>query len=124
MKFTTEEIELSKKIAEKHMAEMGEGDWFIYEDPKEKEGWSKPTLNKSGYQPQYGYSKNILLWQISDCLEFLEKKGIGHIFNFMQFKNGNWRFTAEDERYTKILKEGKTRLAACLKAALAILEES
>ena len=62
-------------------------------------------------------------WTISDCLKFFEKIGLNHEFKFKHFKLGGWRFTAEDNKYRKIGGEGETRLAACLKAVLAVVGE-
>ena len=115
MKFTKEEISLCKQAAEKHKKEIEYGGWL---------------LNEGGFTKVWPYRHNckrtdvIPLWTISDCLEFFEKIGLNQAFNFKRFNNGNWSFTAEDNKYRKIRGEGKTRLSACLKAVLAVLEEN
>ncbi len=121
MKFNKEEKNLCKQVAKKYRKEIEYGDWYYTtEYPEEKyrariykyrwTGMADRTINKR---------KDIIpLWTISDCLEFFEKKNINYIFNFMRFENGNWRFTAEDNKYTKVWGEGKTRLEACLRAVL------
>ena len=68
-------------------------------------------------------AKAIPLWTIPDCLEFLEEKGLDWVLYFRRFKLGAWLFTAEDNKYKKVRREGETRLEACLKAVLAVLEE-
>lgn len=127
MEFTTEEIELCKKIAKKHRKGIKYGYWFIYEDPDRISGFSNTTLNHHSLEPEFGNGKNILLWQISDCINFLESKGFDHIFSFIHFERGI-SFRAEsrilDNPYKKVGgREAKTQLEACLKAVLVIVEE-
>ena len=119
IKFTPEEISLCKKIAKRHRKDIEYGDWY----------WStshnKPLIAIAGgfradEQKHFGVFK---IWTISDCLEFLEEKGFNQDFHFKRFKNGNWSFTAEDNKYKKVRGEGETKRASCLKAVLAVLVE-
>ncbi len=116
IKFTKEEISLCKQIVERHEKPIEHGDWFI-----DVKIGVKPFLTLSRRVP---IDNLIPLWQIPDSLEFFEKKDIDYIFNFKHFKLGGWSFTAEDRKYKKVRGEGKTRLASCLKAVLAVLEEA
>ena len=123
-KFTKEEISLYKQVAEKHRKEIVFGDWFYDEGLKKITIYTpyphgEYTLNAKE-QKRFNY---VPLWTISDCLEFLEERGLNLYLQFMRFENGNWRLTAEDDKYKKVRGEGKTRLEACLKAVLAVLEE-
>ena len=118
IEFTKEEISLCKQVAEKHRKEMREGDWIAHVNSDEpnlvRDKESIPYLNNEFQVP---------LWTISDCLEFLEKEGFNQDFHFKRFKNGNWSFTAEDNKYKKVRGEGETKRASCLKAVLAVLVE-
>lgn len=133
--FTPTEIDLCKKIAEKKACVylLGEGDYFIYEDPDRKSGWSNPTLNVNDYEPEYGYGKNVPLWQEHDCLEFLREK---YVWLKTVTSNG---FIGEEgcprlvikpfgrveclpKHGSKKLYVGKTPLEALLRAVLAVME--
>ncbi len=129
MKFTQEEISLCKQIAEGYEKEIAGGDWLYFEDDIYLVLEIVKTFeNLDVYVTDCG--QNIStdddfspLWTISDCLEFLGKKEIDYIFNFKHFKLGDWSFTAEDRKYKKVRGEGKTRLASCLKAVLAVVRD-
>lgn len=126
MNFTKEEIALCKKIVEKYRKKIKYGDWFL-------NAWGKATC-ACGYaypthkpiRRKHEHPKWIPLWQISDCLEFLEKKykevSVGNIDDewdvqvFGAFDNVKHPEFLEDIR-------GKTPLEAFLKAVLAIVEE-
>ncbi len=113
---TKEEISLCEQIAEKYRKEVKYGDWYINYDVE---------IRLKGYAGKgYRDDEAIPLWTISDCLEFFEKVGLNQEFHFKHFNNGGWSFTAEDNKYRKIRGEGETRLSACLKAVLAVVEES
>ena len=118
MKFTKEEISLCKQVAEKHRKQIEEGDWYLpYSDDEE------PEVYLAGITDDKANVIGIPILSISDCLEFFEKKGFNQDFHFKRFKNGNWSFTAEDNKYKKVRGEGETKKAACLKAVLAVIEE-
>ena len=114
---TQEVINLCKQIAKKHRKEIVRGDYYTHVGDR-----TKLAVLNIGHE-SLSFENMIPLWTISDCLEFFEKIGLNQEFNFKRFNNGNWRFTAEDNKYRKIRGEGETRLSACLKAVLAILGE-
>ena len=125
---TKEEIALCKKIAKKHRKEIELDDKLYWKDKiVTVETIHTTSENLDIYTASFGYVISadddfFFLWQISDCLEFLEEKGFNQAFIFFRFKSGDWRFTAEN-KYKKVMGEGKTRRAACLKVVLAIVEE-
>lgn len=126
MKFTTEEIALCKAIAEKGLnktaREIDEGDWYVEKDGLE------PSLYVAGISG-YDYDEDVFVWQISDCLEFLREKG-WRSYQFTFNEKGEIRelsivhipFGFRTKHHVVI--NGETFLEACLKAVLAILEES
>jgi len=73
MKFTKEEINLCKQVAERHREEINEGDW--YHEPTDnsirlcKDNLS--FLQEAVSQRKFGVTP---LWTISDCLEFLNQR--------------------------------------------------
>ena len=125
MKFTKEEINLCKQVAARHEKELEYGGWFIWDADEE----NKAYLWKHDYDPQKSKEADQMtpLWTISDCLETLEKGGYDKILSFMYFPKDRWVFVAEsfivETPYKKVRREGKTKLEACLKAVLAVLEE-
>ena len=128
MKFTKDEINLCKQIAEKHKKEIERGNWILDEHSEVRlteriQGEIISVGDNDSIRFISQYNPNVTpIWTISDCLEFLEEKGLNLYLQFMCFPNGNWRFAAEDNKYEKVRGEGKTRLEACLKAVLAVLE--
>jgi len=121
IEFTKEEISLCKQIAEKHRKEIKYGSWYLTKGKIRNNADSRWTAN--------GYSQTCIpLWTISDCLEFLEGKGYGKILSFIHFQKDKCVFTAENfirrTPYKKVRGEGETRLAACLKAVVAVLGEA
>ena len=130
-KFTKEEINLCKQVAERHRKDISDGDWIYHEPHNNYFLVVQHVILHYQLQTQKWFDElnaehrkmNIPLWTISDCIFWLYEKGFNHIYHFMQFKNENWSFAAEDRRYKKIRGEGETRLEACLKAVLAVLEE-
>ena len=152
MKFTKEEINLCKQIAEKHREkndkeakelkvglyiwqEFSKSVQIIYRlDEKEKDIYT--IVPKTGSRKLL-YWNNLEggwltpLWTISDCLEFLEKKGLLDDWSIDKEwdedanQTGNicfwWKPSPKGkDRYTL----GKTPREACLKAVLAVLEEA
>jgi len=122
MKFTKEEISLCKQIGEKHRKEVEYGDWFIMPaDPH-----LFPTILESSPTHKLWKSeinkKAIPLWTISDCLEFLRKRGFSCFH--VDFDGDEVTLAVDNLRdgiSAKFL--AKTVLATCLKAVLAVLEE-
>lgn len=125
---TDREIELCRKIAKHWRKPIKCGDWFILEDnPHEF-----PALYFG--QDLFDITKKTKLLPIltlSDCLDFLEKKG---------FKQGDIHFDEDLKGRKKasiyievsddkgmfikdLFKEGKTRLEAALSAVLAVVGE-
>ena len=110
MKFTKEEISLCKQIAERHKKKIGYGDWYVNYDSKVR----IKTFSGKGYREE----ESMLLWTISDCLEFLGEK-----FERLRFCDDGKvevQIWLSDGFYYHI---GKTPLEACLKAVLAVIKE-
>jgi hypothetical protein len=120
MKFTTEEIALCKKIAEKHRKEIYKGDWYI-----------DVNIGDTTFLCQHGNcgsldDDSVPLWQISDCLEFLRERGYRINLHENVLTDGTEVTLNHPERLediTNVVYKGKTPLEACLKAVLAIVEE-
>ena len=111
MKFTKEEISLCKQVAEKHRKSFDFGDSYI--NP-----FNNVRLHTFDKTPGHKFP----LWAISDCLEFLVKKGILEfqlLFDDRCIKD-KYQICIDN---LKIFPAGKTPLEACLKAVLAVLEE-
>lgn len=133
MKFTTEEVALCKKIAEKYRKDLKIG-MYVYQkfdksirqiyslNKEEKEIYT--VILKTGRLDSL-YWNNLEggwlapLWQISDCLEFYEDNEatverayqLGGIFHVSVI---SWKGTFKGE--------GNSLREACLKAVLVILE--
>ena len=133
MTITEEEISLCKQVAEKHRKEIKYGDWYLTittspldKDDKEESiclNAEKREINsiEETKKDRVFYNEYIPLWTISDCLEFLEGKGFDLDFDFTLFVSGNWRFIALAHEDKEVRGEGRTRLASCLKAVLAVV---
>ncbi len=123
---TKEEVSLCKQIAEKHRKNIEYGAWL---------------LNPGGFAKVWPYRNDcnridvIPFWTISDCLEFLEEKECTYILYFYseasfdsekvwhEKRKGWYELSLFDFRkHEKQLFIGETRLEACLKAVLAVLE--
>ena len=73
MKFTEEEISLCKKIAEKHKKPIEYGDWYWDEGQKRT---VICAVRLAHIEEAPYFIKNCFpLWTISDCLDFLNKRG-------------------------------------------------
>ncbi len=116
MKPTKEEINLCKQVAARYRKRINYGDQYWC-------GIAHKICLCTTKKIEDRLKSHFPLWTISDCQSWLEEKGFNYIFNFKHFKLGGWCFTAEDRKYKKVRGEGKTRLASCLKAVLAVLEE-
>jgi len=118
MKFTKNEIDLCKQIAEKQRKRIEKGDMYFYQD--EIHLWSMPFKQTKDVMTT---NEVIPLWTLSDCLEFLNQ---ANSFK-TQLYNTKWNWYCKTKRYEIGAKEyfarGKTPLEACLKAVLAVLEE-
>ena len=124
--FTKEEISLCKQIAKKHRKEIKCGDWILRNGELRLNLDGKLAWLEDGRQDIIIKITNkteiIPLWTISDCLEFLREKG----FNcFHVDSDGDEATLAVDNLRDGISASflAKTPLEACLKAALATLEE-
>lgn len=124
MKFTKEEISLCRQVAKKHRKDIKYGDWY----------WSK-SYNKPLLAMDYGFkikeqewSQVFKIWTISDCLEFLDKHTNDWSLDKDVDEEGKqtgkfclwWMPSPKHKDSYRI---GETRLEACLKAVLAVLEE-
>lgn len=144
MKFTKEEIALCKKIAEKNLKEIKAGDDILWAGRQslvievgKKHIAVKWEKSKEQHQIKYRwielkpYPKLICpLWQISDCLEFFRSKNCEVTLHYFKHRK-EWDIQIWDNRgmqafYSSLILEcsNKTSLETCLKAVLAIVEES
>ncbi len=124
MKFTNEEINLSKKVAGRHIKEVKYGEWYLLND--------KPILcayaNKGFHKYLEEKDAIIPIWTISDCLEFLRERAI-YLESLCQTDECEYMFAICERDDLGLVKgatrlfEGETPLEACLKAVLAVLEE-
>jgi len=151
IKFTKKEISLCKQVAGKHKKEIRQGDWVLDSDNKswlisDVELWnsSRPGLENTisyGLEPinktqepeiilgKEEIEKYPALWTISDCLEFLRKKGfylsintLGEYWTCLIYKH---IFNEKNENIgPRIFFQEKTLLITCLKAVLAVLGEA
>lgn len=106
---TKEEISLCKQVAERHRKKIERGDWYVNYDG---------TINLKGYHGKsYRDEESMLLWTISDCLEFLRE-------NYKKVSYA-WRMIIAGCMMNVLLgqKTIKDLHIACLKAVLAVLEE-
>ena len=125
-KWSKEEVNLCKQVAERHRKYIGYGGWFL-------NAWGKVSC-ACGYaypvnrpvRREYENPKWIALWTISDCLEWLKERyddvNMGSI-------EDEWDAQVNDAydrvHHPEFLEDirGKTPLEALLKAVLAVLEE-
>ena len=125
MRFTTEEIALCKKIAEKYKKNNELGDWYLLEGNPILVAWS----NRGFQRAKENKEVIIPLWQISDCLDWLDERC------------GDWELGKDRDEHGKPTGKigffwmppidkhkdnytlGNTPLEALLKAVLAIVEE-
>ncbi len=129
--FTKEEISLCKQIADKHRKPIKAGD-YLYHTYTGCVRFYVEGLSNIGTIPRIEELKKVKpitahyaipLWTISDCLEWLMTKGTD-CGVFYDFKDEIWKgyLTIIDQNI--IDTKGKTPLEACLRAVLAVLEES
>jgi len=123
--FTKEEISLLKQIMEKGLSfepsDDGHGAYHVFHQDKTypwADGEDKPYYNKEGF---------VWIATISDCLEFLRKKGY-RIKLDEEWNNGGIGMTEPFSAncYGHKIKQAfyrysKTYLEACLKAVLAVI---
>ena len=112
MNFTEEEISLCKQVAKKHRKKIKYGDWFEFKD--------NVYLVTSSPEPEASY-ETIPLWTISNCLDFLRDRGWFYKLNFFDNRVTCYIYISPN-RHLK--SESETVLEACLKAVLAVLEET
>lgn len=120
MKFTPEEIALCKKIKEKHKRKCGTGDFVqlgsyiggtLVNLPSQVDAWEAEGSNP------------IPLWQISDCMKFIENAGYKIRIDKAR---GSERYSVKCYGHKTKMTFYSFRLTileALLKAVLAILEE-
>ena len=134
-KWSKEEVSLCKQVAEKHRKDVSKGDWW------HRNKGNYPTeivlVQRSGSADLFNdinkharlHSHGFPLWTISDCLEFLREKDYRLCLGTEERTSQIWTFSfvnmnkhLNDNFY--ITGNGKTPLTACLKAVLAVLEET
>lgn len=129
MKFTKEEIRLCKQVAGRHRKPLEYGDRYLA-IPKNKKAVEEICLYDAKIdENSLVFSSDIittvLLWTISDCLEFL-RKNIGVWYELKGITHGppyNEPMKDFIFRAYKIETFAKTPLEACLKAVLAVVGE-
>ncbi len=129
MKFTKKEISLCKQIAKKYRKRIKEGDYIVWAGRQcliieVGETYVAVKCWKSREQTaiKYTWTKHEFLtplWTISDCLEFL-----GAHFYTLRIRVDDDFEVAYWSKDGNSYQCGKTPLEACLKAVLAVLEES
>lgn len=125
MKFTKEEIELCRKIAERYRKErLEKGDWYIL---KLIHGKEQIRLH-SNENPWIINTKDYIpLWTLSDCLEWLRGKGCRLSGHYDIADEIMISFSAATdsamEKLPEVFDKGRTDLEVCLKIVLAVLEE-
>ena len=145
-KFTTKEIELCKKIAEKEEKELKCGDWIIPHsyggqpsivlrvEPDGKHYAFTPDDKKGEHYILGFIDMNFPIWQEHDCLIWLKKKSwrILDVYCGLKKPKDGWnvaiipwdgKVSDIDGRRDVKEFEAKTFLEALLRAVLAILEE-
>jgi len=134
--FTKEEISLCKQVAEMHRTSIKKGAWIIQEERADIpllviETISRSVILNVGYETKFEarYEDCVLLWTISDCLEFFKKR-LWKIEYWHDSFEIDWMeigiiCCVPDPDFVgkTIYRKGKTPLEACLKAVLAVLEE-
>ena len=147
IKFTPEEINLCKQVAKKHRKEIVQGDWIVNSKNKRflVSGVELWKSQRPGLEHTMAYDLDpvdrledaivtldeqikeyIPLWTVSDCLEFLKKKGF-HRISLICWSDSNvdlWITEKKGENAIYDIIGQKTPLEACLKAVLAELEET
>ena len=129
IEFTDKEISLCKQVAEKYRKEIKKGNWVIEENRANIPLLVIDTigndliLSLGNIAHSDTHSKNCIpLWTISDCLEFLIKKGYYRID--IVALEGRFVLWLVHENTDKCYEpDGDTILEACLKAVWAVLEE-
>ncbi len=133
-KFTSTEIDLCKKIAEKERMQINKGDWIIEIDradiPLLVIDIQLEYLTLSlGYESTHrvlSKRKEVVpLWQEHDCLEWLREKGYRvmtdeDLTESDPFKAKCYGHGGKRAYY----RYGKTPLEALLRAVLAVMEEA
>ena len=141
IKFTKEEISLCKQVANTgERRALRFGDFWFYSEP----GSEQRIHVVSGKEAVVSLMEQQILdcfplWTISDCLEFLESKGwqvLGITWQEVAIKimpftarmsdpgKGDYAVVMQSpEKRSARMFKGTTRLCACLKAVLAVLEE-
>jgi len=140
IKFTKEEISLCKQVAEKHRKEIKYGDWVGV--------WAWAQNHTLHYIAQTHivmpdnqitkklhclngiriFEKDVIpLWTISDCLEFFKEKELRY---YIVTDNHSTTITIFNPKTDSIITQQSVENSknsldiACLKAVLAVLEES
>ncbi|MCK4759334.1 MAG: hypothetical protein KAT69_04765 [Candidatus Aminicenantes bacterium] len=123
--FTSTEVNLCKKIAEKEKRKVVVGDFFIDTFDKKKEFVACHTkLFTDEFIEEFG----IPLWQEHNCLEWLLERGF-YIERLGQDDECLWSLEIYELDDMGIIKgtrstfEGESKLEPCLSAVLAVMEE-
>lgn len=129
MKFTKDEIDLCKKIAEKYRKEIELDDKLYWEDKiVTVETIHTTPENLDIYTVSFDKLVSadddfFFLWQISDCLEFLKSKGWGRVIIDKDGKIDGVKAYHNRGFIPPHIQNGETVLEALLKIVLAALEE-
>ena len=125
--FTSTEIDLCKKIAEKEKRKKERGDWVKIGGKIQLVTNSYDDYFFSG-DGQWQQGRGTLIWQEHDCLEWLRKKKYEvnlHFFNHLgKWMIQLWDYKSTQACYSDYDKENKnsTILEALLRAVLAVME--
>ena len=111
MKFTKEEISLCKQIYRKYGEIL---------DTK----WKPSNLSWEELAKKVKDAREMQFWSLEDCLEFLRERGFRFILHHYDVKEYHLGYGRDDTGQWSDIVPCKTPLEACLKAVLAVLEES
>ena len=124
-KFNPKEISLCKQVAEKHRRDMKCGDWFYHVEDESCYVWIMDGRARTDI-PEVWFP----LWTISDCILWLREKGFRYsredyrVIDLDSSELVQIIISGGKKKYCRRKLEGKTPLIACLKAVLAVLEDS
>lgn len=124
MKFNKEEIELCRKIAEKHRKDIEYGDWYC-DSNYSNEIRLLHSLDRGKIHARSQKELNVfLLWTLSGCLEWLRDRDWNPYEMFWICEaRVKISYIKPKEKIKSLELRADTLLEACLKAVLAVLEE-
>ena len=119
IKFSEEEISLCKQVAEKYKKDIKSRQYF-YNNHLEKIQWSEKGQPKAKWA--------IPLWTISDCLEFFGERAF-YLEGLCQIDECEYELCISEMddmgvvRHSERRFQGTTKLEACLKAVIEVLNK-